>query len=116
MEPLKCWTKPLVFWRFALGAAVLERQFLDPVHHLGRRCLGKALVNWRQVLEPLEALRLKPPLPLVEAGTVDIPLSTGFGHVPQFLGQFQPGRAQLGRLVRPEGAGRARFDAHGAGP
>ena len=42
-----------------------------------------ALVDRRQVLQPLEALRLEPPLPLVETGPIQAALPTGLGDVPQ---------------------------------
>ena len=42
-----------------------------------------ALVDRRQVLQPLEAVRLEPSLPLVEAGPVHPPLAAGLADVAQ---------------------------------
>lgn len=57
----------------------------DALHRLRRGGLRMALVDRRQVLQPLEALRLEPPLPFVEAGAIQAALPTGLGNVPQFF-------------------------------
>ena len=68
---------------------VLQRQSLDPLHHFGRGGLRVAPVDRRQVFQPLKALRLKPPLPFVEAGPVQAALATRLGDVAQLPGQFE---------------------------
>lgn len=78
---------------------MLQREGLDPVDDLWRGRLRVALVDGRQVLQPLEALRLKPPLPLIEAGPVKAPLTVGLGDVAKFPGQFDDAHTALGNLV-----------------
>ncbi len=76
-----------------------QRQRLDPVHHFRWRGLRVALVDRRQVFQPLEALRLKPPLPFVEAGPVQAALATRLGDVAQFPRQFNDDEPLLRELA-----------------
>ena len=75
-----------------------QRQGLDPFDHFRWRGLRVALVDRRQVFQPIEALRLKPPLPLVEARPVQAALSACFSDIPQFPGQFDDAQTALGNL------------------
>jgi hypothetical protein len=81
---------------------MLKRQRLDPLHYRLRRRLRVALVDRRQVLQPLKALRLEPTLPLVEARPVQPALPACLRDVPELLGKFQhtqPALRQLGIRV-----------------
>ncbi len=49
---------------------MLQRQRLDPLHNRLRRRPRMALVDRRRVFQPLEALRLESPFPLVETRPV----------------------------------------------
>ena len=83
----------------AIGG-VLERQRLDLLDHLRPRRLRVRLVDRRQVLEPLEAMGLKPPPPFVEAGPVHAPLPARLRDVPELPGQFQNAQPLLRHLRR----------------
>lgn len=97
----------------AIGG-VLERQRLDLLDHLRPRRLRVRLVDRRQVLEPLEAMGLKPPPPFVEAGPVHAPLPARLVRraidspdrsllrltVPELPGQFQNAQPLLRHLRR----------------
>jgi hypothetical protein len=80
-----------------------QRQLNDPFDHLDRRGHRVALGARRQVPEPVQALQLKAPFPVVEAGPVDSAGPVGLGNVAQPFGQFehrQPAMRQL-RVWRP---------------
>jgi hypothetical protein len=72
----------------AIGG-VSERQSLDRRHHLGRRGHRVRLGDRRQVLQPVEAVQLEPPLPVVEARPIDAAAPAGLGDIAQPLGQLQ---------------------------
>jgi hypothetical protein len=79
---------------------MLECQRPDPLDHLRRRGLRMAPVDRRQVLQPLEALRLEPTLPLVEARPVEAPLPAGLRDVAKLPGQLQHAQTMLRHLRR----------------
>jgi hypothetical protein len=77
---------------------VLQRQRLYPLHRLRRGRLRVRPVDRRQVLQTLEALRLKPPLPFIEAGPVKPALPTRLGDIAELPGQFQHAQPALRQL------------------
>ncbi len=96
--------------RFQPVAAIgwmLERQSPDPLHRRRRGRLRMALVDRRQILQALEALGLKAPLPFVEAGAVETALPARLRDTPKLLGQIQDTQAMMrnlgGRITRPCG-------------
>lgn len=82
----------------AIGG-VRERQRPDLVYRLERGRLGMALVDWWQVLAPVEALGLEPALPLVETSPVNPSLPASLGDVAQLLGQFNNTQPPLRHLA-----------------
>ena len=56
-----------------------QRLLRDPRHHLRRGGHRVALGDRRQILQPVQALELKAPLPVVEAGPVDPAAPAGLG-------------------------------------
>ena len=76
-----------------------QRQFLDSLHRLGWRRLRVVLVDQRLVLQASEALGLKAPLPLVEAGSVHPAPTARLGDVAQLLSQIQHAQSLLGKLA-----------------
>jgi hypothetical protein len=55
--------------------------------------------NRRQVFQPVQAMGLKAPLPVVEAGPVDPAAPAGLGDVVQPLGQFQHRQSSMCQLL-----------------
>ena len=78
---------------------MLQRQCLDPCHDLRRRGHRMALRDRRQVLQPIQPVGLKAPLPVVEAGPVDPATPAGLGDVVQPLGQFQDRQPAMRQLL-----------------
>lgn len=100
----------------AVIGRMLERQRLDPLHNRFGRRLRMALVDRRQVLQPLEALRLEPPLPLVEARPVQPALPASLRDIPEFLRKLQhaqPAPRQLRIGVPRPGLRTCRSSSHG---
>lgn len=92
--------------RFDAVAAVgtmRQRQLLNPRHCSCRRRLRVARLDRQRVLQPREAVRLEPPLPLVEAARVHAALPAGLRRVAQLGRQLQhphPLPRQLRRRIR----------------
>ncbi len=82
-----------------------ECQVLDLLDHLRRCRLRVGLVDRRKVLQPVEALGLKPALPFIEAGPIHAPLPARLGDVAKLPGQLKHAQPLLshlaGRISRP---------------
>jgi hypothetical protein len=84
----------------AAVSRVGQRQLFDPRHHLRSRRHRMRLGDRRQVLEPVQALQLEAPLPVVEARPVDAAAPAGLGDVAQPLGQLQHRHPPMRQLLR----------------
>jgi len=68
---------------------MLQRQRHDPPHHLRRRRLRVVLRDLRQVLRPLQAVRLETALVLLELRAADAAAPARLRDIAQDLGQLQ---------------------------
>lgn len=84
---------------FAAIGPVLQRQRSNLLHGVGRRRLRVALVDRRQIFQPIRALGMEPPLPLVDDGPVDATPPTRLGDVAKLPGQFQHAQTLLRHMA-----------------
>lgn len=77
---------------------VLHRQRQDALHHFVGRRLRVRSVDRRQVFQAIETVRLKPPLPLIEAGAVHAAPPARLRRIAQPRRQIQHRQALLCHL------------------